>query len=155
MKTCCVFGCTACMYDGVSFFKFPKDAKLRKKWIRLINRANWKPSDSAVVCSRHFEDHEVERTNKPQLKKGVCPTLRLKGTPGATEKRRPIVPVSCPCQSLSTFKYLTDSASYEVFLILCGDQGSLREFPSHSDLLQIRLGVDIPLFRRIATELVS
>ncbi|XP_022345962.2 uncharacterized protein LOC111138337 [Crassostrea virginica] len=39
---------------GISFFRFPKDNKKRKAWIRAINRDDWVPSEYSRVCSEHF-----------------------------------------------------------------------------------------------------
>jgi hypothetical protein len=40
-----------------SMFHFPpKDnEELRQKWVKFVCRENWKPSDSSVVCSDHFD----------------------------------------------------------------------------------------------------
>ena len=37
---------------------FPKDKTLMSKWIQAINRKNWKPSSSSVVCKDHFHTTE-------------------------------------------------------------------------------------------------
>lgn len=62
-QTCCVPGCdnNTLRDRHVSFHKFPKDEKLKKEWIRRINRqghdgrfALWKPSEHHRICGAHF-----------------------------------------------------------------------------------------------------
>lgn len=36
------------------FFRFPKDSKKRKAWVRAINRDEWVPTEFSRVCSEHF-----------------------------------------------------------------------------------------------------
>lgn len=86
---CCVDGCSGSMYYGLSLFKFPKRIELRQKWIEQINRANWLPTDFHVVCSRHFEDRDIEKKQRPRLKKGAYPTLYLDGTPIRASRKKP------------------------------------------------------------------
>lgn len=86
---CCVDGCSGSMYYGLSLFKFPKRIELRQKWIEQINRANWLPTDFHVVCSRHFEDHDIEKKQRPRLRKGAYPTLYLDGTPIRARRKKP------------------------------------------------------------------
>ena len=56
---CCVPCCKG-NYDSlgsagrVTVFRFPTNFDLRNKWIKQINRRNYTPSLSAVVCAAHF-----------------------------------------------------------------------------------------------------
>ena len=59
MVMCCVKNCNNRSGTGsskISFYKFPKDAVLRKSWLDRINRENFTPSIHAKVCSEHFKD---------------------------------------------------------------------------------------------------
>ena len=39
-----------------SMFHFPKDnEELKRKWVKFVSRQEWKPSDSSVICSDHFD----------------------------------------------------------------------------------------------------
>ncbi|KAK5639798.1 hypothetical protein RI129_010609 [Pyrocoelia pectoralis] len=38
------------------FFTFPKNVKERKRWIKLIRRADRDPNDGSRICSCHFKD---------------------------------------------------------------------------------------------------
>ena len=39
----------------LSFYKFPKNAQLKKAWLHWIGRAHFKPNEHHRVCSTHFE----------------------------------------------------------------------------------------------------
>ncbi|XP_048747554.2 uncharacterized protein LOC125659816 [Ostrea edulis] len=61
VKSCCVYKCTnrynsTSKFSGISFFRFPKDKRQRRAWIKAINRENWAPNDNTWVCSVHFID---------------------------------------------------------------------------------------------------
>ena len=49
----------------IATFHFPiKKPDLSKKWIRFVNRINWKPTQHSVLCKHHFEKHFISRTQK-------------------------------------------------------------------------------------------
>ena len=56
---CCVPCCQG-NYDSqgpegkVSVFKFPRNLDRKNKWIMKINRLDFAPSSTAVVCAAHF-----------------------------------------------------------------------------------------------------
>jgi len=75
-----------------SLFKFPKDLKLRNKWIKAIPRKNWKLTANHRVCEAHFSpsdfitstfDQKVrrkkarssEKLTRIRLKFGVIPHI--------------------------------------------------------------------------------
>ena len=58
---CVVFKCSnrqsvGTKERGVSFFRFPKDLKKRKAWVKAVNRADWAPNEYSRICSEHFVD---------------------------------------------------------------------------------------------------
>ncbi|OWF54830.1 THAP domain-containing protein 2 [Mizuhopecten yessoensis] len=58
VKTCSVDKC-ANQFDRskkISFFRFPKDKRKRKTWIKALNRDGWVPNESSWICSVHFID---------------------------------------------------------------------------------------------------
>jgi hypothetical protein len=60
VKSCCVYKCTnrytlTSKASGISFFRFPKDKKQRRAWVKAINRDDWSPNDNSWICSEHFE----------------------------------------------------------------------------------------------------
>ena len=59
MKNCCVYKCrNVCNADarsrGLSFFRFPKDKRKRRVWIKAVNRDKWEPDKHSWICSDHF-----------------------------------------------------------------------------------------------------
>ncbi|KAL4703496.1 hypothetical protein ACJJTC_011298 [Scirpophaga incertulas] len=77
VKVCCVRSCRLEGYPGCrkSFFKFPKDASVRKKWLKALGQEDWQPKDYSVVCSDHFNscDFNVSISGKGKLKEGAMP----------------------------------------------------------------------------------
>ena len=56
--TCCVPGCfnNSKKHKGqFSFYSFPADKNLRKKWLHKVSRKNFRPNTGHRVCSAHFE----------------------------------------------------------------------------------------------------
>nr|XP_022344486.1 uncharacterized protein LOC111137338 [Crassostrea virginica] len=59
VKTCCVYKCNnqfnaSAKSKGISFFRFPKDKRKRRAWIKAVNRDEWMPNDHSWICSEHF-----------------------------------------------------------------------------------------------------
>ena len=54
--TCCVPGCfsNSKKDKALSFYRIPKDKKLRKAWLHKISRKDFRPTDGHRVCSDHF-----------------------------------------------------------------------------------------------------
>lgn len=89
--------------EDVSFHYFPKNPDVRKKWVKFVqkHRQGWKPTDTSVLCSAHFEDDcfttnrriSRELNMKSWLKRGAVPTIDIaggvsSGTGSLTERRR-------------------------------------------------------------------
>ncbi|OWF40713.1 THAP domain-containing protein 4 [Mizuhopecten yessoensis] len=58
VKTCSIYKC-ANQFDRskkVSFFRFPKDKRKWKTWIKALNRDGWVPNESSWICSEHSID---------------------------------------------------------------------------------------------------
>lgn len=60
VRACCVVQCTnrddsKGKEKGLHFFRFPKDVRKRRAWIRAINRKNFAPNEFSCICSEHFE----------------------------------------------------------------------------------------------------
>ena len=49
--------------NGISFFRFPKNRKKRRAWIKAVNRDKWEPTEYSRICSEHFEEgwHSEDR----------------------------------------------------------------------------------------------
>ena len=63
MKYCCVPGCS-----GFGGHKFPNSSERRMQWRVAIRRIDprtkglWMPSDSAIVCHKHFKESDYKTT---------------------------------------------------------------------------------------------
>ncbi|XP_067123177.1 THAP domain-containing protein 1-like isoform X1 [Centruroides vittatus] len=93
--TCAVATCnnsyckTKLLNRKVSYFTFPKDPIIRRKWIHNCKRKDKFNPDSCHVCSDHFTENDFERSLKaellgllarPKLKKTSLPTVNLGNT---------------------------------------------------------------------------
>uniref|UniRef100_A0A8C6MHG4 THAP domain-containing protein 1 n=1 Tax=Nothobranchius furzeri TaxID=105023 RepID=A0A8C6MHG4_NOTFU len=72
--------CTASSkYTVLSFFTFPADEELRRKWIVTIPRDKFTVTPHTRVCSRHFKSEyirePVSEKGRRLLKKGAVPLL--------------------------------------------------------------------------------
>ena len=84
-----MFACNAVseINPNLSFHGFPTDTKRSKAWEMRIRRADYTPSRSSYVCSRHFElaDFSQIRNDTPvefrkqRLKRSAVPSLILRG----------------------------------------------------------------------------
>jgi len=66
---CCVAGCksgylTSNVEVSISFFDFPFDPALRKKWIDQCHRKDFQPTKYSRVCSLHFDPEDLVQTAK-------------------------------------------------------------------------------------------
>ncbi|KAL4709184.1 hypothetical protein ACJJTC_008112 [Scirpophaga incertulas] len=59
MPSCCVPNCTE---NGGH--KFPRDAKLKKLWLKAIRRVKFEPKSGARVCHKHFVDNDYGKIGK-------------------------------------------------------------------------------------------
>ena len=64
-------------------FRFPRDPVLKEQWVKQVQRtrAQWKPSESSVLCSKHFTDDCFEVAYDLATQFGIKKTRKLK--PGA------------------------------------------------------------------------
>lgn len=47
-----------------SCFRFPKDPELYSKWIRSVPWTEWSPTNSSVVCMKHFQENDLSFVEK-------------------------------------------------------------------------------------------
>lgn len=95
---CCVPDCTKKGYrddEGakISFFIFPKDSSLRKRWIHAIRRdegRNFSIKESTKVCSRHFRAYDFRKSlaGKTLLQPNAVPSV-FSWTRSSPRKRKP------------------------------------------------------------------
>lgn len=62
-STCCVPGCKSnyktSNEGNVAVFRFPSDEETSTKWVKAINRADFQPTKSSVVCIKHFDKSQI------------------------------------------------------------------------------------------------
>ncbi|XP_037542157.1 THAP domain-containing protein 6-like [Nematolebias whitei] len=79
--SCAAFGCknrrtSLSKHRGITFHQFPKDPGLRKAWILVVRRRDFKPSNKTVLCSSHFHDKDFDRTGQTvRLRERVIPSI--------------------------------------------------------------------------------
>ncbi len=96
VRRCVAAFCDKTAKEGVSLFQFPKDPEGRRIWAEQVRRTRdrWEgPSDSSVLCNRHFKADCFEDRpglyeqfdiglRAPKLKQNAVPTL-FKRTSGS------------------------------------------------------------------------
>jgi len=67
VRSCSAFGCKNKWEANsqITFYRIPKDAELRKKWLVNIKREGKLPKDeNFLICSAHFEEDCFKRDLK-------------------------------------------------------------------------------------------
>lgn len=70
MVHCCAVDCfnnSKANDNGISFYKLPRDHKLKKIWITKIKRTNLPKEENIRICHLHFADECFERDLKVGL----------------------------------------------------------------------------------------
>jgi hypothetical protein len=71
---------------GISYFRFPKDPKLRKSWSLACKRKDTFNEDTSRICENHFVPNDFERDFRSELmnlpvrkslKEGSIPSVNL------------------------------------------------------------------------------
>ena len=68
------------LYNISNYFflsRFPKDQELRDQWVAAMRRENYTPSKSAVLCSIHFLEQDLDRTSLcvVRVREGAIPKV--------------------------------------------------------------------------------
>lgn len=66
---CCIVNCRSNYDDGEkeAVFSFPDEEKefdLRQRWVKFVNRKDWSPTKTSVICRKHFEPRYVKTGDK-------------------------------------------------------------------------------------------
>nr|XP_012215082.1 PREDICTED: THAP domain-containing protein 2-like [Linepithema humile] len=79
MTGCSADYCTNSSKKRFRMYKFPKEVKRRKIWVENVNRIDWVPGPSAMLCEVHFSDEMWEKALEPngkrRLKATAVPTI--------------------------------------------------------------------------------
>ena len=54
MVFCAAINCSNNSKSGISTFKFPENAKLRKEWLIRMKRESFEPTKHSRLCAEHF-----------------------------------------------------------------------------------------------------
>ena len=104
VRTYVAAGCNNTGRDGISFFKFPSDARLRQEWSRQVQRTrdNWSgPTKYSALCASHFTSDCFELNSAIAASMGLTMRRRLKrgAIPTIFERRIPVNNPSGACGS--------------------------------------------------------
>ena len=106
---CAVVGCNSgsSRYKGPKFtlYAFRTSPRMKQLWMEQINRKNFTPTKSSVVCGKHFaedafvpsmEDSRGRKRKRRQLKDFAIPTLFLRPSQMCNEESDSPVPSQVP-----------------------------------------------------------
>ena len=78
-------------FGSISIFlnsRFPQNPEKRRRWVLNIHRKDWSPTNSTLICSDHFYEKFINRTqSNTTLKENAEPT-RFKFLPKHLKKVR-------------------------------------------------------------------
>ncbi|KAL3282124.1 hypothetical protein HHI36_005321 [Cryptolaemus montrouzieri] len=101
-KNVCVIDEKTCTLTTITYHSFPKDADLRRKWIKATGRINWEPSTTnTYICSEHFRESDYIIEPKP----GEFPDA-------PTQLKRVLKKNAVPSQLLGSIMVAGDSEVY-------------------------------------------
>ncbi|XP_028929457.1 THAP domain-containing protein 6 [Ornithorhynchus anatinus] len=113
VKCCSAVGCASrCLPNsklkGLTFHVFPTDEKAKRKWVLAMKRLDvnaagiWEPKKGDVLCSRHFEKADFDRSApNVKLKPGVVPSVfdfppHLQGRREKPHRKKKLAPKALP-----------------------------------------------------------
>ena len=81
---------------GASTISFPDDDHIKAKWMKFINRSEFKYSKTSRLCEDHFEESSIVRHAKKILltSKDILPTIRLEN--GSVTPPSAVIPTIIP-----------------------------------------------------------
>ena len=78
----------------ISTFYFPlKNEELLQKWIKFVNRKDWIPTSSSVLCEKHFQENLIARSQRNKLKWHLNPIPTIHSE--SARKRPSMLPNVC------------------------------------------------------------
>ncbi|PFX15002.1 uncharacterized protein LOC111344104 [Stylophora pistillata] len=100
LRNCCVPNCTKKKYrtesgEKISYFRFPDDTILKKRWLHAIRRdegKEFRDSENTKICSRHFKPEDLVKAvggQRVYVKAGVIPSRFSWSKAGSPKKRAP------------------------------------------------------------------
>ncbi|CAH3131869.1 unnamed protein product [Porites lobata] len=130
--TCSVPGCfnNDKRNRGISFYKFPKDKKLKKIGLQQISRKDCKPTNGHRVCSQHFEGGKKTYLNNVPTVFPLSKTHQKVNT----EPRRTLIRVNTSARTANT---IPSDRSSEAVNIEGGKELTDPDAPLAAELIQM------------------
>ncbi|XP_077569531.1 THAP domain-containing protein 2-like [Stigmatopora nigra] len=78
---CAAYGCkqrrtAESKKKGITFHRFPGDEEMRRMWEKAVRRKDFIANKETVLCSDHFECHDIDRTGQIcRIRSGVIPSI--------------------------------------------------------------------------------
>ncbi|KAM7444500.1 hypothetical protein ABFA07_006897 [Porites harrisoni] len=139
---CCVPECNqkgvkSPMREKVSFFEFPNQSSLRKRWIHAIRRdegKNWQITRDTKVCSLHFRREDLRKSlaGRTYLVDGCVPSRFAWSIPSPRKRKAPTERLPLPIPLSSKKRLFTSDTSSEINIASSAVESSNEIFPSTS-----------------------
>ena len=139
---CCVPECNqkgvkSLTGEKVSFFEFPNQSSLRKRWIHTIRRdegKNWQITRDTKVCSLHFRREDLRKSlaGRTYLVDGCVPSRFAWSIPSPRKRKAPTERLPLPIPLSSKKRLFTSDTSSEINIASSAVESSNEIFPSTS-----------------------
>ena len=123
--------------EKVSFFEFPNQSLLRKRWIHAIRRdegKNWQITRDTKVCSLHFRREDLRKSlaGRTYLVDGCVPSRFAWSIPSPRKRKAPTERLPLPIPLSSKKRLFTSDTSSEINIASSAVESSNEIFPSTS-----------------------
>lgn len=139
---CCVPECNqkgvkSLTGEKVSFFEFPNQSSLRKRWIHTIRRdegKNWQITRDTKVCSLHFRREDLRKSlaGRTYLVDGCVPSRFAWSIPSPRKRKAPTERLPLPIPLSLKKRLFTSDTSSEINIASSAVESSNEIFPSTS-----------------------
>ena len=123
--------------EKVSFFEFPNESSLRKRWIHAIRRdegKNWQITRDTKVCSLHFRREDLRKSlaGRIYLVDGCVPSRFAWSIPSPRKRKAPTERLPLPIPLSLKKRLFTSDTSSEINIASSAVESSNEIFPSTS-----------------------
>uniref|UniRef100_A0A8D8WRZ8 THAP domain-containing protein 1 n=1 Tax=Cacopsylla melanoneura TaxID=428564 RepID=A0A8D8WRZ8_9HEMI len=132
VTSCSVLGCSnrAGRNNGISFFRFPNDKTILKKWLAAMRRRNWKPTPNSRLCSAHFTPDSYVTSGWSSLQRlaeDAVPSIFFFNVPVDAQIPPGVIELSIPAQSKEIVRKNNRIHEFEEINDFDGDEGIEEE----------------------------
>ena len=132
-------------HDVVPVFSFPVNKDLRSKWIKFVNRQNWIPTKSTVICAKHFQEKYLKHGEQA---KRFRLTKKLKPIPT-------IYPSVIAKSSIPTGKNISNKTKQQIFKnYLIKNLNCIADIPCLSGYQMLKHNDHIVFYKILFNELL-